>query len=844
MHGFFRVWTIAFILGASYGTASGKTDPENQVRSVFLTFQKNLRQGNLEEAYTFLGETLRGCFESRDAFIRSVSENPDKLKLICELKILHVKVKENRAVIITDSSRPQLHAFELHRTKGGWKLEGMGEERSVYPQGKEKEFAEATRGFAELCFLRERVRFLKDVLVRRRYYQPQDATGLKDRCSSLVAALAFSKNIILSRQEQYRTLIAKPGGGVTNLTTKLEQDLALFRERFDTHFSWAEQQKIWLPEPPQSLGFDSGPQNRLHFGVIVRYFNYEAYPAWQILGFDFICIDTGWGPAFVGWESGEPNFTRISEYVKRNAEFGYHSDMGQAGLGALSFCLWHPRERMRWQKYFVNLGALFSRNPAVLCYEIFNEPDNRPFQQERGENRKYAVEAFRGYLVKKYGTIRALNKAWKTDFTNFNQIAGALLEPGFRPPQRDFRRFLQESLADFLDLCLQALKKSDPNHPVLTQMSEFGGRQDGFLVGNKAVDCFSLHMTFGGPPGGPNNMAQAAGLARFVQKPLWQEEFIFNWPEATRSEEIDELSAAINRNVWQALGWGFKAIQFFELDNQWQGWRNSLLDRKSGYGIIRPESARISVAISVARRLENVLLETKLAPAEIGIIDSPSTRLVPSARKRYGPASARLEKLLFHKGWSYTVLPEAGLAKRPELWEGLQVVVLPECEYLDASAAKALERYVAQGGTLIRIGRGGILDEAGSPTQLSRILRAGNREFDRGRVFSVIDSESEKARETLGELFERVLGRPRLRINPPGQVQVFFRQKGAVKYLFLVNLSPLKEVTAEVSIIKRLSGVTDLVAQATIRVVHKGEASELALLLEPGGVAVLRLEVE
>jgi len=828
---------VGLILVAAAGPES--QGPEDDVKAAFRSFQQNLRWGMLEEAWTMLGDGIRERIGSREEFIRRTRENPGKFKPVVALKVLRVKVKKDRAVIVTDSPMFALRTLEFKRYQGRWRLESFASRRSVYPEGREKAFAAATARFADLCVLRERLRFLKNILMRRAYYGADRSADSEARFTLLAALLADSKALVLKRRAELRALLKKPPAGALAITAKLEEDLIHLQSELEPRFTWARRQGIWLPGQPEPLAIDAAAGDRLRFGVMVRYFNYEAFPAWRILGFDFLCCDIGWGPAYVPWQDGEPDFGRIRGFVKANAEFGFKTDLGQAGLGPVDFCLWHRGERQKWKKYFRKLGELFRGDPFVLCYEIFNEPDNRPFDQERGRNRQYAEDAFRAYLRNRYGTVRALNKSWGTEFPDFGQIH----EPGrgvhFGPPQRDFHRFLQESLAEFLDICLKTLKKHDPNHPVLTQITEFGGKQDAFLIGGKSADFFSLHMTFGGPPGGANNMAKAASFARFLGKPLWQEEFIFNWPEAVNTEEIDELSAAIHRNIWQALGWGFRSLQFFELDNQWGDWQNSVLDRQGGYGVIRPESARIAVAISLARRLEKVIAGTELAQAEVGIVDSPGTRLVPMAGKRHLGSSDHLEKFLFHEGWSYTVLPEAGLASRPERWSGLKVVVLPECEYLDPSAAKALEQYVADGGTLVQIARGGALDSAGGPTALGRLL-SREREAGKGRIVRV--GRDELARVVLRDELHRTLGLPRVKVEPAGQTQSFLREGASGKYLFLVNLSAREEITAEVSLKGKFATAADLVTQSPVPVEQTDGRSWLSTRIEPGGVAVLRLK--
>jgi len=796
------------------------------VREALRELQACLARGRYAEADSFLGPSLR---ERGRSFLK-LKDTPEKLRPFLRLKAVRVKIKGDRAFATTDSPVPGFETLEWKRLGGRWVLEGVGTVRTVYPEGKEELYAETARKFAELCFLRERVKYLEALLRRRFFYRSHDSPeedGLGSRAGKLASSL--KKRIGLRRRE-YLSLLREGRGEEELLSRSLSADLSGFEAEGKDLFEWAERKNLPVPPEAQKAAPGTSALEVLRFGVMVRWFNYEAFPSWKLLGFDFIAVDIGWGPAQVPWREGEPVFYSVGRFVARNSKFGYRSVLSQAGLGPIDFCIWSPAERAKWAKYFRLLGRRFRGRAGTLAYEIFNEIDNRPFLLEKGEEGEYALSAFRAYLKKKYGTVQALNESWETNFRAFSDVLGPYGGVGFGPPQRDFRRFLQESMADL----------GDSDHPVLTQISEFGGKQDAFLIGSKGVDVFSLHMAFGGEPGGANNMAQAAGLARFLGKELWQEEFIFNWPEAVKTEDPDILAAAINRNVWQAVGWGYKALEFFELDNQWGSWRNSILDRGGKYGIIRSESARIPVTISAVRAVEEVLVDGESVPAEVGIVDSPSTRLNPEAGKRHLRSEEALERFLLDESWSYTYLPEAGLALRPELWEKLKVIVLPDCLYLDSVAASLLLRYAARGGVLVRIGRGGLLDEAARPTALSRYLLARERRLGRGAVFQVRDVGREGPR--LAAILKKALGKPFLSVKSLGRVQSFARRAGKAVVVLLINLSAERSTTAKVSLEGSFTEAEDLSARSAPALEKREGRTFFDVFLEPGGAAVVRLE--
>ena len=199
-----------------------------------------------------------------------------------------------------------------------------------------------------------------------------------------------------------------------------------------------------------------------------------------------------------------------------------------------------------------------------------------------------------------------------------------------------------------------------------------------------------------------------------------------------------------------------------------------------------------------------------------------------------------LERFLLDESWSYTYLPEAGLAKRPELWEKLKVIILPDCLYLDSRAGSLLLRYAARGGVLIRIGRGGLLDEAARPTALSRYLLARERRLGLGAVFHVKGVQKEG--ERLAAVFKTALGKPFLSVSSLGRVQSFARRAGKAVIVFLINLSAEKSVTAKVSVEGSFGEARDLAARAAPALEKREGRTLFDVFLEPGGAAVVRLE--
>jgi beta-galactosidase len=132
---------------------------------------------------------------------------------------------------------------------------------------------------------------------------------------------------------------------------------------------------------------------------------------------------------------------------------------GTRGLNSLT--------NLKYQKFVENIVTLlakrYGKNSSVVGWQIDNEPpaiaDYSPSSQQ----------AFRLWLQKKYKTINALNEAWGAAFwsqwfNNFSEVIipnTTLVEWWGNNPHAllDFKRYLADTQAEFLDFQAAALRK-------------------------------------------------------------------------------------------------------------------------------------------------------------------------------------------------------------------------------------------------------------------------------------------------------------------------------------------------------------------------------------------------
>lgn len=122
-----------------------------------------------------------------------------------------------------------------------------------------------------------------------------------------------------------------------------------------------------------------------------------------------------------------------------------------------------PRLREAAARIVSKLATEFSGHPSLIGWQIDNEYSSNFFDQN-----PHAHESFRGWLMRKYGAIDALNDAWGNQFwnqfyTSFNQILlPASRDPEYGNPHHvlDASRFWSWAMADFNRLQANILKET------------------------------------------------------------------------------------------------------------------------------------------------------------------------------------------------------------------------------------------------------------------------------------------------------------------------------------------------------------------------------------------------
>lgn len=150
------------------------------------------------------------------------------------------------------------------------------------------------------------------------------------------------------------------------------------------------------------------------------------------------------------------------------------------------------------------LAERYGRNPAVIGWQIDNEPSHYAYTYDHSEN---AQRSFRRWLQKKYGTVEELNSAWGTSFwslayNGFEQvrIPNQKVLAGTANPHAvlDYKRYTADEAAAFIDFQCEVLRRHiDPSQWITTNTMPGCSAVDPARMQGPDFACYTRYLVNG-----------------------------------------------------------------------------------------------------------------------------------------------------------------------------------------------------------------------------------------------------------------------------------------------------------------------------------------------------------
>ena len=359
------------------------------------------------------------------------------------------------------------------------------------------------------------------------------------------------------------------------------------------------------------------------------------------------------------------------------------------------------------------LAERYKDHPALLVWHISNEYNGGQCFCE------LCLAAWRDWLRAKYADLDQLNHAWWTafwghTFTDWDQILP--VDSSICGMMLDWWRFISDQTIDFYRDEIVPLRELTPNVPITTNFMGINPTLDYWkFAGEVDVVSWDSYPAWHGPGG---DAALACGTA-FVHdiyramkagKPFMLMESV---PSATNWMDVAKLKRPGMHllSSLQAVAHGSDTVQYFQ-------WRKGRGGSEKFHGAVvdhhGSEDSRVFADVA------EVGAALKKLDAVIGTTVRPETAVIYDWHNRWGI------DLMAGLGEDLRQYAETCIRHYRPLWSrGVPVDVIEElCDFsryklliapmlymLRAGVAERLEKFVAEGGTLVMTYWSGIVDE-------------------------------------------------------------------------------------------------------------------------------------
>ncbi|MBW5447199.1 beta-galactosidase [Cohnella sp. CFH 77786] len=441
----------------------------------------------------------------------------------------------------------------------------------------------------------------------------------------------------------------------------------------------------------------------------------------------FLATPSGARPA---WMSAKyPEVLRVAANRVRNLHGFRHNH-----------CYTSPVYREKTGIMNRKLAERYGRHPAVIGWHISNELGGDCHCDD-------CQEAFREWLMRKYGSLAELNAAWWTTFwshtyTDWSQIESPAPhgETQVHAMNLDWKRFVTDQTLDFFRHEIAPLRESNPSLPVITNFMYY---YEG-LNYHKFADVLDIASWDNYPTwhDAEDNVEQAARVAmmhdivRSVKGKPWllmeSTPSLTNWQGVSKNKRpgMHLLSSL------QAVAHGSDSVQYFQ-------WRKSRGSSEKLHGAVVDhvghEFTRVFGDVKeVGETLERMkdIAGTNVHAETAIIFDWENRWAVNDSQgpRNYGIKYEETVRSLYRPFWEKGIAVD--LIDMDRDFSKYKLLVAPMLYMVRPGVGERIERFVENGGMFVATYWSGIVNEndlcflGGFPGPLRRTLGIWSEEID------------------------------------------------------------------------------------------------------------------
>lgn len=390
------------------------------------------------------------------------------------------------------------------------------------------------------------------------------------------------------------------------------------------------------------------------------------------------------------------------------------------------------RERLgEAQDYIARVVGRYRLSPALDSWMLMNEPGQRRSPDA------LALERYKVWLRERYRSIDALNAAWTTNFSSFDEITydPRWIAAGFGFASTasfiDWSNFWREHLAWYLGRVAAEIRRTDPAHPLHVNPHALVGNLDAnsydlpawrsFLDSLGASIHPSWHFWLLRREQFALGVSYVCDLVRGSSepKPFWVTELQGGNNLYSGARPLNPTESDIAQWVWTSIGSGADRVIFWLLNARMQGGEAGEWSLTDFQGRPSERLKTASEIASVIGRNQELFERAKTLESTVTIILSLETMALQERfRDDDFPgrgSNAHVQSALAF----YETLSELGIPARVKQmhdfdWRAAslhpRLVILPHASAITAEQARDIEVFVKNGNTLLVTDLSGIYD--------------------------------------------------------------------------------------------------------------------------------------